>query len=200
MAVDGTVGYHAVVVIKMVQQLLAGEHFSWFMRERFQQSKFCRRQVKHFTAPGSLKTTFVDNQRAFSILLLQLALRFATAQNGFDARYHFPWAVRLADIVICANLQPQQAVDLFDFCRHHHDRNVRKTTNFPAQRQAIGAREHQIQQDQIRWCLAHIWQYLIAVANQRWRIARSTQIINEQLPQLRFIFHDQNTRCVFVDW
>ncbi len=27
-AVDGTVGYHAVVVIKMVQQLLAGEHFS----------------------------------------------------------------------------------------------------------------------------------------------------------------------------
>ena len=50
-AVDGAVGYYAVVVIKMIEQLLAGEHFSWFMRERFQQTKFRRRQVKHFTAP-----------------------------------------------------------------------------------------------------------------------------------------------------
>ncbi|CSQ01874.1 Uncharacterised protein [Shigella sonnei] len=51
MAVNGAVGYYAVVVIKMIEQLLAGEHFSWFMRERFQQTKFRRRQVKHFTAP-----------------------------------------------------------------------------------------------------------------------------------------------------
>lgn len=36
----------------------------------------------------SLKTTFVDNQRAFSILLLQLALAVCNGANGFDARYY----------------------------------------------------------------------------------------------------------------
>ena len=50
-AVDGAVGYYAVVVIKMVQQLLAGEHFSWFMRERFQETKLLRRQVNHYSTP-----------------------------------------------------------------------------------------------------------------------------------------------------
>lgn len=34
-AVDSAVGYYAVVVIKMIEQLFAGEHFSWFMRELF---------------------------------------------------------------------------------------------------------------------------------------------------------------------
>ena len=36
MAVDGTVGNDAVVIVEMVEQLLAGEYFSRFMRQRFE--------------------------------------------------------------------------------------------------------------------------------------------------------------------
>ena len=38
-AVDGAVGHHAVIVIQMVEQLLAGKHFSRLVGEGFQQAE-----------------------------------------------------------------------------------------------------------------------------------------------------------------
>ncbi len=64
--------------------------------------------------------------------LLEFALRFTAAQNGFHAGHDFAWAVRLTDIIIGADFQPQQPVDLFDFGRDHHNGDVGKTANLPA--------------------------------------------------------------------
>ena len=70
-------------------------------------SKACR--------ASSHETAFVDNQRALRIEHLQIALRLAAAEDGFHASDHFARAVRLADIIVGADFEPQQTVDLFGF-------------------------------------------------------------------------------------
>ncbi|VFS26093.1 Uncharacterised protein [Serratia liquefaciens] len=46
--------------------------------------------------------------------------------------------------------------------------------------------------------LADVGQDLVAVVNQRRRIAGGLQIINQQLAELRFIFHDKDAWGVFI--
>ena len=198
MAVDGAVGHYPIVVIQMVEQLFAGEDLPRLLGEGFQQPELGGSEVQQLVAPGGLKTTFVDNQRALGVQRLQIALRLAAAEDGFYPGDHFPRAVGLADIVVGAYFQPQQTVDLFDFRRHHHHRNIGEAANFPAQRQTVGTGQHQIQQDQMRRRLADVGQDLVAVVNQRRRIAGGLQIINQQLAELRFIFHDKDAWGVFI--
>ncbi len=142
MAVDGAVGHHAVIVIQMVQQLFAGEDFSRLVGEGFQQAELRRRQVQQLAAPARLEAAFIHNQRAFGVQHLKLALRPAAAQNGFHAGDHFTRAVGFADIIVRADFEPQQAVNLFNFGGDHDDRYVGEAANFPAQGQAINARQH----------------------------------------------------------
>ncbi len=199
MAVDGAVGHHAVIVIQMVKQLFTGKHFPRLVGERFQQAELRRGEIQQFAAPACLEAAFVNDQRAFGVQHLKLALRLTAAQDRFHARDHLPRAVWLADVIVGADFKPQQTVDLFDFGRYHHNGHIGETTNFTAQAQAVGTRQHQIQQDQIRRRLAHVGQHLVAVADKRWRIARGAQIVDQQLPQFRLVFHDQNARCVVVN-
>ncbi len=171
MAVDGAVSHHAVIVIQVVQQLLAREHFPRFVGKGLQQAELSRREIQKLAAPACLEAALVDNQRAFGVQHLQFALRFTAAKNGFHAGDDFTRAVGFADVIVRANFEAQQAVDFFDFCRHHDNRHVGEATNFPAQGQAVGAGEHQIQQDQIRRRLAHVRQHLIAMADKRRGVA-----------------------------
>ncbi len=78
----------------------------------------------------------VDNQRAFSILLLQLALRFARRKMVLTRATTSRGLYGLQ--INHLRQSPAPAGDRsLRFLPSHHDRNVRKTTNFPAQRQAI---------------------------------------------------------------
>ncbi len=42
----------------------------------------------------------------------------------------------------------------------------------------------------MRGRLADVGQYLIAMRNERWRIARSLQIVDQQLTEFGLVFHD----------
>ncbi len=132
MAVDGAVGDHAIIVIQVVQQLFARKDFPRLVGEGFQQAELGGCEIQKFAAPACLEAALVDDKRAFRVEHLQFTLRFTAAQDSFHAGDHFTRAVRFADVIVCANFQPQQAVDLFDFSGHHHDGHVREATNFPA--------------------------------------------------------------------
>ena len=87
----------------MIEQLFAGEDFTRLLREGLQQPELGGREVQQLVAPGSLEAALVDNQRAFGIQRLQIALRLAAAKNGLHAGHHFTRAIGLTDIVIGAD-------------------------------------------------------------------------------------------------
>ena len=124
MAVDGTVSHDAVIIIQTVQQLLAGEDLPRLVGEGFQQAEFGGGEIQQLAAPARLEAAFIDDKWAFRVQYLQFTMGLTAAQNGFYARDHFTRAVWLADVIIRANFEAQQAVDLFDFRRHHHHRHV----------------------------------------------------------------------------
>ncbi len=55
MAVYGAVSYHAVIIIKLIEQLLAGKDFAWLQRQCFQQAELRRRQLQRRSSPAGLK-------------------------------------------------------------------------------------------------------------------------------------------------
>ena len=142
MAVDGAVGHHAVIVIQMVEQLLAGKHFARLVGERFQQAELRWGEIQKFAAPARLEAAFVDDQRALRIEHLQFTLRLTAAEDGFHPSDHLTRAVGFADIIVSADFKPQQAVNLFNFGGDHDDRHVGEATNFPAQGQSINPWQH----------------------------------------------------------
>ena len=104
MAVDRSVGDHPVIIVQMIQQLFAREDFTRLLGEGFQQAELGGGEVQQLIAPGGLEAPLVNNQRAFRIQRLQIALRFAAAKNGLDPGHHLAWAVGLTDIIIGADL------------------------------------------------------------------------------------------------
>ena len=82
MAVDGAVGDYPIIVIQMVEQLFAGEDLARLLGEGFQKPELGGSEVQQLVAPGGLKTTFVDNQRALGVQRLQIALRLAGATTS----------------------------------------------------------------------------------------------------------------------
>ena len=81
MAVNSAIGDHAVIVVQMIEQLFTGEDFTRLLREGLQQPELGGREVQQLVAPGSLEAALVDNQRAFGIQRLQIALRLAAAKG-----------------------------------------------------------------------------------------------------------------------
>ena len=160
MAVDRAVGDHPVIGIQLVEQLVAGEHPARSAGKGVEQAQFNRRQVQRHTIKSSAVAGFVDLDAR---LRHGLQVR-AAAQYRFDPGHHLPWAERFADVVIGAQIQPQQAVHFFDPGGDHDDRHRTETAQFLADVQTIPARQHQVEQDQAWRMCANPRHHLKAVA------------------------------------
>ena len=71
-----------------------------------------------------------------------------TAQHCLDPRHHLPWAVGFAHVVVCAQLEAEQAVDLLHPGSGHDDGHRTEGPDIPADLQPVPSGEHQIQQNQ----------------------------------------------------
>jgi len=75
-------------------------------------------------------------------------------ENRFHTQDKLAWAERLHHIIVRADFESNDAIDLFGSSRKHNDRNApgvialaKRSTDF----QTVDVREHNVEDDQIGW-------------------------------------------------
>src|SRR5690348_3543450 len=105
--------------------------------------------VHHDPARGA-----VDRERAEDVPLghrLRLVcIRRSTAHHRVDAGQHLAHGKGLGDVVVCAELEADDLVDLRVLGGDHDDRHAARLAKGPAEVEAAHAWKHQVEQDQVR--------------------------------------------------
>ena len=73
----------------------------------------------------------------------------SAAKHGPHSSYEFSEPVRLGDVIISADLEADDHVELFAFGRHHDDRHPRRLTDRSAHIDARHGRQHHVEEDQV---------------------------------------------------
>ena len=103
---------------------------------------------------------------------------------------------RLGDVVVGSLGEAFDLVRFFGLGRHHDDRRVARLLTgpqFPAHGQAVGPRQHDVQQDQIREVGLGFAQPLHAVVGHQRFISFAVEVPREGLHQTAFVFDDQDS-------
>ncbi|KAG1394898.1 hypothetical protein G6F59_014097 [Rhizopus arrhizus] len=191
MAVDGAVDHHAVVQIEAVKQFFAGPDPAGRGQQGAQQAVLHRGQVQALAVPGGTRGRFVDVEAAVGA---RGRVRPVAAQHRHHSRHHFARTERLADVVVGADLQSQQAVDLLHPRGDHDHRHVAAGAQLAAQIHAIALRQHQVQQHQIGLVAREGLDHLAAIIHPFADHARRGQVVAQHGGQARFVLNDQDLR------
>src|SRR5262245_776514 len=90
--------------------------------EIFQDVEFSRRHLDRRAGLRDLELFEIDRDRAEAELFWSLAAAVSAAQEGFDARHQLHEAERLRHIIVRADLQPDDLVNLLAARSEHDDR------------------------------------------------------------------------------
>jgi hypothetical protein len=83
---------------------------------------------------------------------------------GLDARNEFARLERLADVVVCAELQARHAIDDVATSRQHDDRDVARLSHLAADCEAVFAGQHHIEKQQVRVFHGQLAEALVRVS------------------------------------
>src|SRR4051812_28094473 len=131
----------------LLEEQLAGEHLARLAGQRDQQVELQRRELDGHAVAGHLVGGDVDLHVADGEVLRLAGL--AAAQLGPHAGDQLDRLERLGHVVVGAGLQPLDDVDRVALGGQHHDRHGRLLADVLADLQAVAARQHQVQQDDV---------------------------------------------------
>ncbi len=135
-----------MVVIEPVEQVVTPHRTAFGAGKECEQSELHARQIecltiqrRHVGVGVEADTLGYRHRRADAVHA------HATQQRTY-ARDQFARAERLAKVIVRAQLQAEQAVDLVDARRDHDDGDVGETADVPADVEAIPAGQHEVEQ------------------------------------------------------
>ena len=150
-----------------------------------------------------LAHTVVDMQgaelQALGVGRRRLAAALMAAQQGADVGQQQAWAHRLAHIVIGAQLQPQDLIEVVGARRQHQDRpRIMLAAQRAANRQAVFAGQHQVENHQGRLLAQNPRHRLRAVGLNGHAQAIGFEVLAGQLGQTLIVFHDKNLPALLL--
>ena len=114
------------------------------------------------------------------------------AQDGPHARGQFPRGKRLGDVVVRAELQPDEPVGLVDARGEHDDGDVGLAPQGPAHVQPIAAGQIEVEDDQVGSFAPRNGQGVAAVARGGHAEPAAFEVVARQLDYFRFVVYDQD--------
>src|SRR5439155_3218876 len=152
--VDRAVEWIGTAPARPVEELVAREHAAWPLDEAGEQVELGRGQG-HARSVGALDAARIeiDDEAAEAAPAPLTGTRsgyLRASQDGADARQQLARVERLAQIVVGAELEPDDTVDVVVLGSEHQDRRRTTRAQTPADRQAVLARQHQIENDEVR--------------------------------------------------
>jgi hypothetical protein len=79
-----------------------------------------------------------------------LFARASPAHDGPDPSRELPRREGFDDVVVGAQLEPEDAIDLLPSRGEHHDRDIRSLTDLASEITSVSVRQHHVEQDEVR--------------------------------------------------
>ena len=133
-------------------------------------------------------------------ILLFVALLVYAAQYGLYARHDLAGGEGLGYVVVCAQFQTQQLVDLFALCGQHYYGRGHVAANLAADGQTVGLGHHYVQHDHVGVQRLGFFDGFLAVVGGYYVIAFLAKIYVERLMNVGIIVGDKHTvarACIF---
>ena len=131
----------------------------------------------------------VEGQRA-----LESRRRVAPAEHGAHARRQLARREGLGDVVVGAELEPDDPVGLFAARRQHDHGQVAARPDPPAQRQPVGAGQHHVEDDEVGWAAFDQLPRGVAVARLDRVKAVALEVAGDNVAHDRLVVDDQHRR------
>ena len=124
------------------------------VQELPEEVELLRRELDFVVPDHDLTPTCVNAQIAvLEARALELAtLRIRASQDRFDPGNELAGIERFREVIVGADLEPDDLVDVIVAGRQHEDRDVRALANPSADVDSVQVGKHQVEHDQ-RWCL-----------------------------------------------
>ena len=114
------------------------------------------------------------------------------AQHRLDARHQLARAERLGQVVVGADREADDLVDLLGAGGQHQDVGVRELADPPADLQAVDAGQHQVEDDQVRARVAGQREGGRAVAGRQDVVAVAFEVALDELDQVLLVVDDED--------
>ena len=192
-AVDRAVVDHAIAAPDLLHQRLAAEHAAGPRREEVEKIELERRERDRFsvalddaTAPDRC-----EDRRCSSTRSVSSAAR--APQQRAHPRHQLGGAERLRDVVVGADLEPEQLVALAGPRRHHEDRDVAVAADAARHLEPVEPGQAEVEHDERRLQAREVGQRAIPVARLMALVARRLEILRDQVGDAGIVFDQQHS-------
>ena len=117
------------------------------------------------------------------------------AQNGLDARHQFADTERLDDVIVRAEFEADDAVNLLAARRNHDDRHVAGLAEFAAHVEAVHFGDHQVEQDQVGLEFPREAQGRAPIRGDLHIVQRLAEVVCQQIGDRGLVIHDEDAMC-----
>ena len=114
------------------------------------------------------------------------------AQDGSNSRHQLPRAERLGDVVVRADLQPEDPVEFVVAGGQHQDRHRGFAAQRPGHVQAVHAGQAEVQHEHVRLSGARRLQGRGSVRGGQHREAGMLEVVASKLDDARFVVDDED--------
>src|SRR4051795_7058626 len=177
-----------------LEQLVAGQHEPAVVEQLPEEVELLRRELDLLAGDEHLPPPDVDLEVPVPDLLrLHLSpLRDASPQDRLDAGDELTRVEGLRQIVVGADLEPDDLVDVLVTRGQHQDRDVGALADPPADLEPVHVRQHQVEHDQAGLLLGDLLERLLAGPDRADPVARVLQVERDEGRDRGLVLDDQN--------
>src|SRR5688572_8487296 len=153
--VDAAIEQDARATASEIQQLFAAQDDLRMLDKGLQQLELAAGQLDQLSARRA-KCAVVDVEAPIEETEDRMLSRTHPGrqtvhppQHSADARQKLPWLEGLADVVVCAELETDDAIGFAGHGGQQHDGNLAFSAQLAAEREAVVAREHDVEHDEV---------------------------------------------------
>ncbi len=196
--VDRPVEHVVVAPARQEGQLLARERLPRMLDEDLHQRELAGREMDRRVAAGQRPCREIQRERPEGDLALGRRRTGSppiglAAQDGMDARDELARIERLRQVVVGTHLEPDDAVDLFALRGQHDDRDALARAAYPpADREAVLARQHQVEHDEVRGVALQLPVEIARVRKYGDLEALLGQVARQEVPQAHVVVDDED--------
>ena len=165
-----------VLAPNLVDELISSQHTTCVRGERDEQIKFLEGQVDSISANANFVAVGIDVNLPRNNGLARTVFgtvfvghrsfeHLGSSKHGPHTSDELAEPIRLRHVVVCADLEPDDRVDLFALGSHHDDGHIARGPDLAAHIDAGNPREHHVEKDDVRLRRSEAFECLAPIAS-----------------------------------
>ena len=195
MDIDGAAVAEEVVAPDALEQHIARQCHAAVSHQAGEQVELFLRQCDLTPiAPDAPRAGVDPHIAGIEHLAVHQCLTIGAAQDGADARQQLAQAEWLGDVIVGAEFEAGDAVDLVLAGGEHQDRRITLLAQDAADRESVQPWQHDVEDDQIGAVAPRPIQRRHAIAGVQHRVPLALEVVAQRLGERRIVFYQQDRR------